>query len=202
MKILITLLIGFLSTTLLAKEIEGYIIDQGDSTKVVLYVKALFGVISLENNNLEFEFTRNGGEKETVFPKEGLSIVFKEDGVDYLYMSLPKFKMNNSKDLFFTHVNYYTNRMLVVAAIKTGYNPPVYNSTTGGESGGGVTNSTVNTFYSKEKGYLEFGLFNFRKKAKVYFSDCPELVSKIQDKEFIEFDLQQIAAFYNQCKSK
>jgi len=202
MKILITLMIGLLSTTLSAKEIEGYIIDNGDSTEVVLFVKSLFGVISFEYNNLEFKFTKNGGEKETIFPKKGLSIAFKDDGTDYLFMSLPKYKMNNSLEFFFTHVSYYRDRILVVSAIKSRDNALVYDSTTRDVRGGGETNSIVNTFYSKEKGYLEYGLFNFRKKAKVYFSDCPELVSKIQDKEFIEFDLHEIAAFYAQCKAK
>lgn len=43
---------------------------------------------------------------------------------------------------------------------------------------------------------------NFKKAASEYFSDCPNLVQKIKDKEYKKKDIKEIVVFYNnQCDS-
>ena len=44
------------------------------------------------------------------------------------------------------------------------------------------------------------GLGSFRKKAMEYFSDCPELVKKINEKIYKSENLKQIVIEYNDCK--
>lgn len=44
------------------------------------------------------------------------------------------------------------------------------------------------------------GLGSFRKKATEYFSDCPELVKKIDEKIYKSEDLKQVVIEYNNCK--
>jgi len=50
-------------------------------------------------------------------------------------------------------------------------------------------------------GYSKSFSKRFKKSAAEYFSDCSELVSKIESKEFRKIDLPQIVAYYNdECK--
>ncbi|MGJ8733392.1 MAG: hypothetical protein ACSHW4_09600 [Cellulophaga sp.] len=87
-----------------------------------------------------------------------------------------------------------------------GYNASVNN--TGGNFGsvGGMGYSyTVNDFYLKRKNenaathLASSKLFskNFTKAAKPYFLDCPDLIKKIENKEYKKRNLTEIVKFYN-----
>jgi hypothetical protein len=81
-------------------------------------------------------------------------------------------------------------------------------------SGGGMAfgmghGYTIKNYYVKRANEIEVShlgstsLFskNFKKAASKYFEDCPELVDKIQTKEYRKRDLRSIIEFYNtHCK--
>lgn len=201
MRNLIALCFILLSVNLYAKKVEGYIIDNGDTTQVTLHVKGFLGEVSIAKNDQFIKYSKNGGSKTKIFPKKGLRVVFEDNGYLYNFMSLKEYDSWGETSLSFTHVEYESEDIMVVNAVKTSYNAPTHNPQTGVMSGGGTTKSTFKTFYSVEKGYLHYGMFNFRKRAMAYFSDCPMLVKKIKDKELISYDLHKIAKLYSQCKS-
>ena len=58
---------------------------------------------------------------------------------------------------------------------------------------GDVTHLGLNQLFSK----------NFKNAASDYFSDCPELVAKIQNKEYKKKHIRDIVNFYNlQCNDQ
>jgi len=94
--------------------------------------------------------------------------------------------------------------------VTVGYNPGFVNSGFGGGMGytGAGYNYSFNDFYVKKQGEAEAfhlgsnQLFtkNFKEAASDFFKDCPELVKKIEDKEFKKKQLKEIVEFYNnQC---
>lgn len=75
--------------------------------------------------------------------------------------------------------------------------PGMYNSSTGGMTGG--YSYTVEKYvFQKETGELKrFKGLTFRKDMIEYFNDCPELSKKIEDKEFRKNDMESIVRYYN-----
>ena len=75
----------------------------------------------------------------------------------------------------------------------------------GGSGNYGGRYSINNYYVSKDNGIVEKlattgTLFtkNFKTSASKYFSDCPELVQKIQDYTFTKKDIEEIVLFYNE----
>lgn len=68
---------------------------------------------------------------------------------------------------------------------------------------GSMTYSYLRKTKEKEATYLASSAWvalNFRKKASEFFTDCPALVSKIQNRELKRADLEEIIDYYNtQC---
>ncbi len=69
---------------------------------------------------------------------------------------------------------------------------------------------SINNYYvSKDNGIAKkltttgtLFVKNFKKPASDYFSDCPELVQKIQSYKFTKKDIEKIVLFYNEsCRS-
>lgn len=202
MRILLLLLsLVFVNSSAFAKKIKGYIIEEGDTTEVILYVKGFLGEPSITKNYNQFKYSKNGGAKELLFPKEGTSVVFEHISKKYVFMSLPKIDDQEYAELYFTNVDYIGGNMLVVSAVRRRNHGEYYNTTTGMFTGGGTTTTTLKTLYSEEKGYLVYNLLNFRKKAKIYFSDCSSLVEKIDNRSLTSKELVEIVKIYDQCKS-
>tara|TARA_R110000744_G_scaffold361377_3_gene469116 strand:+ start:93 stop:665 length:573 start_codon:yes stop_codon:yes gene_type:complete len=90
--------------------------------------------------------------------------------------------------------------------IEQGYSAPTRTPTGGGGffmSGGGAYNTTYSYLRKtdeKEAVYLGSSNWmtkNFKKGASDFFSDCPLLVKKIQNRDFRKKDLKEIILFYN-----
>jgi hypothetical protein len=68
------------------------------------------------------------------------------------------------------------------------------------KSGHRMENLTETLFVKGDDMAIPFNyveLKSFKKRAKAYFEDCPELVYKIENETFKRKDLVKIAAFYN-----
>lgn len=97
------------------------------------------------------------------------------------------------------NVTYYRD-------IEEGYSAPRRTPTGGGGflmTGGGSYNTTYSYLRKtneKEAVYLGSSYWmtkNFKKGASNFFSDCPELVKKILNRDFRKKDLKEIILFYN-----
>lgn len=103
----------------------------------------------------------------------------------------------------------------IVEVITTGENATLYKKSTlffnpgtpmpYGTGGSVPSHSTIESAYLKKKNESEAtylgnnALFskNFSKTSAEFFEDCPELVKKIENKEFKKKDLKEIIEFYN-----
>jgi hypothetical protein len=81
----------------------------------------------------------------------------------------------------------------------------LFNQIEGGGSGG--SSVSLNRYYVycngkltklREENLIVFSL-QFRKKCSEIFTECPELVSKINDKKYKSIDLRQIVKEFNEC---
>ncbi|MGX1929009.1 hypothetical protein [Flagellimonas sp. 2504JD4-2] len=77
-----------------------------------------------------------------------------------------------------------------------------------GPNGFTPTASNTTRYYlkrSEEKRAIDIGRPStysrkFKDLARTYFSDCPDLLDKINTKYFSRFDIEAIVKYYNQCK--
>ncbi len=199
MKILITLMVGLLTFSASAKKIKGYIVDNGDTTQVVLYVKFALGEPSIVRNYDFFKYSITEEEDNIkLYPREGVEVLFKHKGKECLFRSLEEYKPVGSPSIGFVSTEYRGKSVSVVSAVRINQSIGQHDPATGFWNPGGISKSTWSTLYSSSKGYLEFGILNFRKAAKAYFSDCPELVDKIAKKEVNSSTLDEIVDFYDQ----
>lgn len=66
-----------------------------------------------------------------------------------------------------------------------------------------VYRSGINIYVKKDNKieylFMPNAFSSFKKKAKRYFKDCPELVAKLEDDTYNRKDFREIVAFYNGC---
>lgn len=112
---------------------------------------------------------------------------------------------------YFYKTNYETGQVLLLQLIKDGtvrlfgdirkYTTPVNN----GVGMTGTFKQTKETYYLGDAGDLRVVnvkrgntyLKNFLKIAKIYFMDCPDLITSIEGKEFSKFGIRDVVEYYN-----
>lgn len=148
------------------------------------------------------------GKTQKIKEKEAEKVIFTlEDGEIAEFRWMPKNKKSEAlyrvladgkvKLYAREHASFGTSAQVPGTGIAGGA-PPMYYST-----GGWSYNEVLllkegeDTPYPVVQGNI---LKSFRKGMMEYFSDCPELVQKIDDKVYKRDDLEQIVEDYNNCQ--
>lgn len=147
-----------------------------------------------ESNNIKYDETK---VKKVIFRNSDTEIAFFE------YVQTSK----NKKGLFKVISSGKTT--LYARSVSITSSTPIYM----GGSNGGTWNhwnysfSDFNEFYIlKEKAKIARPLItarisrSFKKRAMEYFSDCPNLVSKLDERIYVKDDIKDIVDEYNECQ--
>ncbi len=169
--------------------------------------KQLRGMAKLVNGD-QVKFKKNKGDKPEKYHFENLEqavINDREEPSTYIYLETKKGYFNVVRELEIGIVNLYILE-------QTGYSSPMF---VGGANG--QMNMSNGNYYDIKNLYVRRGvsgeithlgsnqLFskNFKNAASEYFADCPELITKIQNKEFKKKHVRDIVKFYNlQCNNQ
>lgn len=163
--------------------------------------KKLTGFAKLINGD-QVKFKKSKSDKAEKFHFENLEQVVindKEKASTYIYLEISKGYFNVVRELEIGTVNLYVLE-------QTGYSSPMF---VGGANG--QMNMMHGNYYDIKNLYVSKGvngevthlgsnqLFskNFKNAASDYFADCPELVAKIQNKEYRKKHVKDIVHFYN-----
>ncbi len=180
----------------------------GLTNKAVLYfndgtIKTGLGEI-VSHDQVKFKTENTKAEKFDFSDLEKVEIQSGDEKNTYVYI---KVKENDTKKVLqqvsLGKVNLYkkvTEGHMVGAPMSSGGGAPMMSS--------GYSYSISNYYVRKtneiEATHLGSTLLfskNFKKAASEYFSDCPTLVNKIQNKEFKKRHIEKVVTFYNtKCK--
>ncbi len=185
-----------------AKKLKGQIIYINDTVNVTFNIPVSF--LTQEPNYEKLQ------QKVTYFDASGIKKVLKADDAKEIRFQLGHeeirmlsrensiglgsiFNMNSN---VFLRIEIDGNLKLFSYSYTQQY-PGMYNGSTGVTTGGS---------YRLEKFALQKGErtlkvpadLTFRKDMSDYFNDCPDLVRKIENKEFRKNDLKAIVKFYNE----
>lgn len=163
--------------------------------------KQLTGLAKLVNGD-QVKFKKSKGDKAEKYHFENLEQVVindREEPSTYIYLETRDGYYNVVRELEIGSVNLYVLE-------QTGYSSPMFVGGTNGQM-----NMMPGNYYDIKNLYVTKGingevthlgsnqLFskNFKNAASDYFSDCPELVAKIQNKEYKKKHVKDIVNFYN-----
>ena len=150
----------------------------------------------------QVEFKKAKGQKAEKFHFSELQKVViyeNEEPSTYIYIETREGRFNVVKELEIGAVNLYVLE-------QKGYSPPMQMA-----GANGHMNMTGGNFYDIKNLYVKRGengelthlgsnqLFskNFKKAASDYFSNCPKLVNKIQNRDFKKKHVKDIVHYYN-----
>lgn len=188
----------------------GSYIAIAQSDTATLYFKngnKLQGLAKLVNGD-QVKFKKFKGDKSQKYHFENLEQVVINDKVEpstYIYLETSDGYFNVVRELEIGAVNLFVLE-------QTGYSAPMFVGGTNGQM-----NMMHGNYYDIKNLYVTKGvsgevthlgsnqLFskNFKNAASDYFSDCPELVAKIQNKEYKKKHIRDIVNFYNlQCNDQ
>lgn len=202
-KIITSVIIGvFLTFTLQAKNIAGKIILGNDTLDVVFQipVKLFSGQPNFEKLQYKVRYLDSNKKKITLRPHEAKEIQFMH-GAEQVRM-LSRFNTLGLGNIFSSNTHIFL-RLEIDGPLKlfsyyyTQQSPGMYNASTGVVTGG-YAYSVERYIMQKGSGELKRPKnLSFKKDMAEYFSDCPTLVDKIQDKDFKKYDMEAIVSFYN-----
>lgn len=182
--------------------------------KTILFLKNADSIIGyskgINYSNIQFSKERKGKykkidikeiEKVILYSKKGKKeyhhlYVQKKRGVDEFFALL----ISEGPINHYLYSSYYS----FINHISTDVTGNAMNSSRSAN----ITSHSVNINYLKKENEKQsflisdvywslFGEKYFRKKASVFFKDCPTLIKKIKTKEFKKSDLVEIIEFYN-----
>lgn len=197
--IIIGLILSFKSE---AKKIEGKILFENDTISVTFNIPIKF--FSQEPNFEKLQY------KVKYFDSEGNKIIIRPDQAkeiqfSYVFENIRMISRHNSLGLgnIFSKSSNIFLRLEADGNLKlfnyyyTQSSPGMYNGATGTMTGG-YSYSVEGFILQKGDGELKRpkGL-TFKKDMIEYFSDCPALVEKIENKVFRKNDMAAIVTFYN-----
>lgn len=188
-----------------AKKIQGIIITTLDTMEVTLRVSTNFftGSINYPAIQNKVRYIDKNGKKKRIRADEAKEVRFTYKGEDIrlLAREVPialagifsnnrvflRLKMDGPLRLF----TYYSKSN----------NPDLYNGSTGTWSGGGSSVREI-TLLQKGDGMVKNpNFFKFRKDMMEYLNDCPDLVGKLEKKDFKRRDVFEMVGYYNsKCK--
>ena len=194
--------------SLQAKKIDGTIILENDTLIVTLKIpyKFLAQEPNYEKLQYKIKYFDTEGNKVILKPHEAKEIRFNDGFDDIRMLSRP-----NNLDLgsLFSISSHIFLKLEIDGNLKLfKYH---YTQSSGGMYNGATGTYTAGYSYNVEKYILQKGdeelkrtrSLVFRKDLMDYFSDCPELAKKIEEKEFRKRDLELIVQYYNShCGNK
>lgn len=171
------------------------------SNKCVIYFNdttKVEGLCKLKTNG-EVKFIKNKGDKKTLFYHSQISKVeiIDDEITTYEYKYIDEYSSEWLELLIKGEVSLYTTSI-------SSYH--MNNSlNTGGMNGmtfGGGTTTYYYTCRQNENGVFRIASKgtisrSFKKTASEYFKDCPEIVEKIQSKDYKKDDIEEIVRIYN-----
>lgn len=192
-----------------AKKIKGFIIFGRDTVEVTFKVSVgLFASEpSLERMQYKVIYYDGNGKRNVLRPDMAKEIRFAYKGKEIRMLSRSTLGIDFA-DVLMLDTDIF---------LKIEVDGPVklfrfYSTRQSGGNMNPTTGMMTGTMsYSVERFLLQKGsgmlkrpkTLTFRKDMKEYFGDCPELVSKIESKEFTKNELFSIVSFYNaQCKKR
>ncbi len=188
-----------------ARKMEGKIIYQTDTVDVVfnIPVKLFSGEPNFQRLQYKVKYYNKAGKQQALKPHEAIEIQFKfgNENIRMLSRDYSMGMMNpfSFQDRIFLKLDI-DGELKLFNYYYTSQTPGTVNAS--GVMTGGLSYSDDHYLLQKGDGEIKSprGLA-FKKDMAEYFSDCPALVEKIQDKEFRKKDLEFIVQFYNTiCK--
>lgn len=202
-KLIFITVIGLIFTLRLeAKKIEGQIFNKNDTVNVTMNIPIKFFTQEPNYEKLQYKikYFDSTGVKKVLRPEDAVEIRFT-----YEYEKIRMLSRQNTLGLgnIFSMSSNIFLRIEIDGDLKlfnyyyTQSSPEMYNASTGITTGG-YSYSVEKYILQKGDGELKRpkGLA-FKKDMIEYFSDCPELVDKIESKDFRKNDLESIVRFYN-----
>jgi len=202
-KIVFWVVIGLVLTLKLeAKKIEGKIFFEHDTAEVILIIPIKFFTQEPNFEKLQYKvkYINSIGKKIVLRPDNAREVQFKFENENVRMLS--RYNSLGLGSIFSSSNNIFL-RLEIDGELKlfnyyyTQSSPGMYNASTGTMTGG--------YYYSVERYVLQKGdgelkrpkSLTFRNDMAEYFSDCPGLVERIEDKDFRKGDLKSIVKFYN-----
>ena len=210
LRISVTLLLVICAVSVSAERIKGLIITKAQDTLNVTFeipLELLSKEPDYERLQRKVKYYDENGEKQTLKPEEAKEIHFtyRKEAIcmrtryntlafiggninlgagDYIFLKLVE---DGTVQLF---LYYYTQN-----------SPGVVNPSTGIMTGGMLYDTDRYILQKGDAGELkQLRALQFKKDMTAFFSDCPELVRKIEEKEYKREDLRAMVQFYNtQC---
>ena len=182
-----------------AEKIKAWIILDSDTIEVTLDVS--FDSFSqdpdYEKLQKRIKYIDATGKEMTLRPEEAREVQFTYKGEDIRMVSRRNTLRLNSP---FSSKTYVFLKLEIDGELQmfTYFSHAIgaYNPSTGGMMGGGY--ATEGHILQKRGGELKLlGIRTFRKDMIDYFSDCPALVKRIDEKEFRKNDVEEMVHFFN-----
>lgn len=197
MKKLIILLI-VLSSTISYSQRQKATLFFKDGTKIE-------GLAKITSFGDKIKFKKNKKSEKVFYNSQQIDkIVIRENDVDKTY----QYKIIKNKNTPQLLEPLKEGKVTLYRDLKQGYNPGM---SMGGFGAGGMTfgggSYSISSYYvSKDGGNIVIHLGdsgtiftkNFKKAASEYFSDCAELVKKIETREYKKRHIVEIVEFYNE----
>jgi hypothetical protein len=206
-KIVLLITIGVIFTFKLeAKKIEGKIFFEHDTMDVIFNIP-----VDLITEEPNFESLQ---QRVKYYDSEGKKHILRpDDAKEYRFKSYHReIRMISRKNTLESGRLFSTGNNIFLRLQVDGYLKLFnyyFTRTTAGTFNGPTGAMNSGTSYSSERYVLQKGDdvlkrtkgLNFKKDMQEYFSDCPKLAEKIENKEFRQYDLRSIVRFYNsQCR--
>jgi len=191
-----------LLTNLHARRVPGKIISQGKVVNVTIKIPSFtFFMSSSSYEQLQYKvkYFDEAGNKHILRPDYADEIQFEDGGQLVRMLSRPNTLnlgniFNMSKNIFLKLE--VDGELKLFSYFYTSRSPGMY--TGAGMMMGGYTYTVERFILQKGNGNLKRPrTLTFRKDMADYFSDCPDLVNKIENKYFKQNDLNSMVAYYN-----
>lgn len=173
------------------------------------------GLIKIVGNTVKYRISKED-EKIKYDHTELYRVFFKDpERTDFLY-EFVSLKLYNNPQLLKVEIDnnlsLYCNNVSSYSGPAGGFSGGAVGMSMGGGMGmsvGGANSTTV--YYIKKKDelvattlvvYGSFPTKSFKKTVRSYFTDCPELIEKVNKKEFRKKHFMEIVDFYNENCSK
>jgi len=176
------------------KELSGIIVYEKDTVAVTFLIP--INVFTLSPKYLKLQegvkYLNAEGKRKKIYPEEAKEIQFEYLGENIRMIS----KKYTVQGVFFSSTSVIFLKMEVDGYLKLF----LHQSTQTSSNFNGQGSTSLVTSYVVQKGNGEFKklpTIEFRYEMTTYFNDCPELVTKLEEKVFRKRDRVKIVEFYN-----
>lgn len=202
MRTLLVIVVLAASVNVYAKKIPGLIISKGESREVMfdIKVKLFDGEPNFERIQFKVRYYDENGKKQILRPDDADEIIFDFEGMEVRMISCPNTigggGMFSSSSRIFLKIEIDGPLKLYRY---------YYTQTNAGFNGGAGGVYTPTTSYQVENLIFQKGIgplkqprsLGWKKDMLEYFSDCPELRERIENKDLRKREIEAIVNYYN-----